>query len=88
MAHPSLGLPPRDVTAGHPSAAARLRSSRKRLARIALENTVRLAPRFNDAYDEAALRLFLRDFERHLEQFARAMETGHIWRSPKPAEAT
>jgi hypothetical protein len=76
MPHPSLGLPPRDVNAGHPAGAARLRASRKRLARLSLENTLRLAPRFSEKYDELKLRLFLRDFERHVEQLARALETG------------
>lgn len=76
MAHPSLGIPPRDATAGLPAAGARLRASRSRLARIALENTVRQAPGFAAAYDEQALRLFLRDYDRHVEQLARALETG------------
>jgi hypothetical protein len=76
MPHPSLGLPPRDVTAGQPAAAGRLRASKKRLGRLALENAVRAAPRLTETYDELALRLFLRDFERHVEQLARAMETG------------
>ena len=79
MPHPSLGLPPRDVTAGHPAAAARLRGSRSRLARLALENTLRDAPRVGDTYDEVALRLFMRDLERHVEQLARAMETGDAY---------
>ena len=76
MAHPSLGLPPRDVSAGLPAAAGRLRANRRRLARLALENTVRQTPGFDAAYDDGALRLFLRDFERHVEQLARSMETG------------
>ncbi len=76
MAHPSLGLPPRDVNAGYPAAAARLRASARRIGRLALENTVRAAPRFSDTYDDDKLRLFLRDYARHVEQLARAMETG------------
>jgi hypothetical protein len=76
MPHPSLGLPPADTTVGHPDAARRLRANRERLARLALENTVRLAPQFTAKYDETTLRLFLRDLERHIEQLARAMETG------------
>ena len=76
MPHPSLGLPPADASAGHPAAAARLRASQERLARIALENAVRLAPHLNERYDELALRRFLRDYERHIEQVARALETG------------
>jgi len=76
MPHPSLGLPPRDRTAGHPDAAERLRASRARLARIALETTVRNAPRFSATYDELAMRRFLRDYDRHVEQLARGIETG------------
>jgi len=64
------------VTAGQPAAAARLRASRDRIARLALENAVRLDPALTDTYDEAGLRLFLRDYARHIEQLARAMETG------------
>ena len=75
MTHPSLGLPPADTTAGQPAAAARLRADRDRLARLSLENTVRLAPGFDERYDEAALRLFLRDYGQHVEQLARAIET-------------
>jgi hypothetical protein len=76
MAHPSLGLPAPDISAGLPSAAARLRANRARLGRLALQNTVRLVPGFSERYDEDALRLFLRDYERHIEQLARALETG------------
>lgn len=77
MPHPSIGLPPPDVLAAHPAAARRLRASRDRLARLALENTLRLAPHFSQRYDdEIQLRVFLRDYQRHIEQLARAMETG------------
>ncbi len=76
MAHPTLGLPPHDVSAGQPAAAARLRANRARIARLALQATVRDAEGFSERYDETALRLFLRDFERHVEQLARALETG------------
>jgi len=76
MPHPTLGFPPPDTTAGHPDAARRLRAQRDRLARLALENTLRLAPHFSERYEEITLRLFLRDYERHVEQLARAMETG------------
>ena len=76
MHHPSLGLPPDDPTAGLPLAAAHLRANRERLARVALAETIRLAPGFDERYDETKLRLFLRDFDRHIEQLARALETG------------
>ena len=76
MPHPTLGLPPYDVTAGHPGAAGRLRASRERIARLALQATVRDTPGFAERYDEPALRLFLRDLERHAEQLSKALETG------------
>ncbi len=43
---------------------------------LALQTTVRDAVGFNERYDEDALRLFLRDLERHTEQLAKALETG------------
>lgn len=76
MPHPSLGLPPRSMSDGAPEAAARLRAEPARLARLALEATLRLAPEFRTRYDELKLRLFLRDYEQHIEQLARALETG------------
>ncbi|MDQ3448147.1 MAG: hypothetical protein M3432_03075 [Chloroflexota bacterium] len=76
MGHPSLGLPPHDVTAGHPRAAARLRADRPRLARLALEAAARLSPGFADRYPEAEMRKFLRDLDQHIERLARALETG------------
>ncbi len=76
MPHPSLGLPPHDTTAGLPDAAARLRANRKRLAQAALATTVSQVADFEVRYDDLALRHFLRDYDRHIEQLARAMETG------------
>jgi hypothetical protein len=76
MPHPSLGMPPTDASAGHPEAAARLRASVPRLARLGLQETVNDADGFAERYDVDMLRLLLRDSERHLEQLARAMETG------------
>jgi len=75
MHHPTLGLPPSDATAGLPDAAARLRANRNRLARVALQETIRIAPGFDERWDETDLRLFLRDYDRHIEQLARALET-------------
>jgi hypothetical protein len=75
MPHPSLGLPPPDFAAGYPEAAAQLRRHRARIARLALEAAVRLAPDLAVRYDEIALRHFLRDYDRHIEQLARSLET-------------
>jgi hypothetical protein len=76
MPHPSLGLPPLDETAGLPEAAAKLRANSERLQRIALQAAIRLEPAIDENYDETMLRLLLRDYERHIEQLARALETG------------
>jgi hypothetical protein len=76
MPHPLLGLPPADATAGSPRAAARLRAQRGRVAEIALQATLRIDPTFSERHDELALRRILRDEDRHIEQLARALETG------------
>ena len=75
MPHPTLGLPPGSRTAGRPEAAVRLRQHRDRLGRLALEATLRDFPDMADHYDEYALRLLLRDYEQHIEQLARALES-------------
>lgn len=77
MPHPSLGFPPPDVTAGLPEAAAKLRASKERVARLSLQSAVALEPGLDERYDETALRLFLRDYDRHVEQLARALESGN-----------
>ena len=76
MAHPSLGLPPDDVTAGLPDAAARLRANRARLAKVGLQAALRIAPGLRERHDDEMLRLFLRDYDSHIVQLARALETG------------
>jgi hypothetical protein len=43
---------------------------------VALQAAERLEPGLGARYDETMLRLFVRDYERHLEQLARALETG------------
>ncbi len=75
MPHPTLGLPPASMTGGHPEAAARLRREHDRIARLALEATLRRFPDMRKRYDELALRQLLRDYEQHIEQLARAVES-------------
>ena len=77
MSHPALGLPPDDPTAGSPDAAARLRDDLGGLALRALEATCALDPSFDQRYGAPAINLFLRDEQRHIEQLARALETGN-----------
>lgn len=76
MSHPAIGSPPADTTAGHPAVAARLRSAGPRLAKRALEAATRIDGTLVERYDELMLRRFLRDYERHIEQLCRTIETG------------
>jgi hypothetical protein len=75
MPHPATGLPPSDATAGHPAVAARLRAS-SRLPALSLEAALRIDGSLGERYDGLMLRRLLRDFEQHIEQLARAIETG------------
>jgi hypothetical protein len=76
MTHPAQGFPPPDVTAGNPAAAARIRVETTRLGQIAFEAALQRDPSFRERYDDHMLRILLRDYDRHLEQVARALETG------------
>ncbi len=76
MPHPILGLPPSDPFAAHPAAAARLRAARTRLGQLALTAAIGHDPSLGTRYDELMLRRVLRDYDRHVEQLARALETG------------
>jgi hypothetical protein len=54
----------------------RLRSQSPRLAKLAFEATLERDPSFRARYDDRLLRILLRDYERHIEQLARSLETG------------
>lgn len=73
MSHPSLGLPPPDLTAGFPAAAARLRAAGRRVGSRALEIVLAADPTFAERHDELALRRLLRDTEVHLDRLATAL---------------
>ena len=75
MPHPATGLPPADATAGRPLVAARLRDA-ARLPATSLEAALRIDATLSERYDELMLRTFLRDYQQHIEQLARAIETG------------
>ena len=76
MSHPLLGLPPADPFAGHPEAAARLRAGRARIAELSLAAALHIDASLRTRHDELTLRKVLRDYDRHIEQLARALETG------------
>jgi hypothetical protein len=63
VSHPSLGLPPRDLTAGHPADAAAIRDAAPRLAARSLERAVDADASFRTRYGEVALRELLADTE-------------------------
>ena len=76
MSHPSLGLPPLDLTAGHPAAAAAVTAARSRLAARALEVAVDADPTFRGRYSELALRQLLADAEAMVDRLAVALGSG------------
>ena len=73
VSHPTLGHPPRSLSAGFPDAAARLRGQRSRLAARALEVAVDGDPTFRDRYDETALRSLLLDTEVFVDRLAQCV---------------
>lgn len=76
VSHPSLGLPPRDLRAGHPGAAAAVNAARARLAARALEVAIDADPAFRGRYAELALRELLADTEAMAERLAVALGSG------------
>jgi hypothetical protein len=70
VSHPSLGLPPRNLTVGHPADAAALRSARARVAGRSLEAATGLDPTFRDRYSELQLRELLADLEAFVNRLA------------------
>jgi len=76
MSHPSLGLPPPDLTAGMPEAAERMRAAKERLAGRALEVALADDPGMRERYDEAGLRQRLRDAELLIERVALSVASG------------
>ncbi len=73
MSHYALGLPPTDMQAGFPDAAARIRAARPRLGARALEVAVQRDPTLRERLGETGLRALLRDTEVYLERIARAV---------------
>lgn len=63
-------MPPRDVRAGYPDAAARLRAASSRIAARALEAAIAIDPTLTERYDDIGLRRLLRDAEVYLDRIA------------------
>ena len=76
MANPYRGIIPDDPNAGHPRGAAQIRAHVRRLSELAFSEALQRDPTLRERYDERALRIFYRDYERHLEQLARALSAG------------
>ena len=79
MSHPSLGLPPRDLTAGRPEAAERLRGASDRVAGRALEAALAETPTLRERYDEAGLRQLQRDAMLLVERVALSVASGDAY---------
>ena len=73
MSHPSLGLPPPDLTAGDPAAAALLRSGGARFRARALESAMALDPTFGDRHNELTRRALLADLEAFVDRLVTAI---------------
>jgi hypothetical protein len=73
MRHPSLGLPPRDLTVGRPDAAAALHAARVPVAARTLEAAVVADPTLAARHDELALREILADLEAMIERLGTAI---------------
>jgi hypothetical protein len=63
VSHYSLGLPPRDLAAGHPADASAIQAAAPRLAGRALERALDADPGFRSRYSDHALRELLADAE-------------------------
>jgi hypothetical protein len=68
VSHPSLGLPPRDLTVGDPAAADLLWRGGARLRARALDSAMAIDPTFADRHDELARRSFLSDLEAFVDR--------------------
>ena len=75
MSHPSLGLPPRDLRAGDPAAAAALRSGGPRFRTRAFQAALDLDPTLADRYDDAARQSLVTDLEAFVDRLVTAVSS-------------
>ena len=76
MSHPSLGLPPLDLTAGSPGAARRIQERADTLGARALAAAIDRDPTLRERNDEVGLRQRLRDAQLLAERVALAVAAG------------
>jgi hypothetical protein len=77
VSHPSLGLPPPNLSAGDPAAAATLRSGGARLRARALAAAIDLDPTLATRHDELVRQALLSDLEAFVDRLAIATASGN-----------
>jgi hypothetical protein len=88
VSHPSLGLPPLNLTAGSADAADRIRANAPRLAARALSVSIQADPTIRDRHDEAGQRHLLHAAELLAERVALAVASGDTSPATEYAEWT
>lgn len=73
MSHPSLGLPPTDMTAGFPAAAARLAAAADRVGARAVEIALDADPTIRERHGDVGLQKLLRDSGVLIERLSRSL---------------
>jgi hypothetical protein len=76
VSHPSLGLPPRDLSTGDPAAAAILRSGGPRLRARAFAAALDVDPTLQDRHDQLVRDALLADLEAFVDRLAVALASG------------
>ncbi|HEX2627129.1 MAG TPA: hypothetical protein VHL56_09535 [Candidatus Limnocylindrales bacterium] len=76
MSHPSLGMPPRDLHAGDPAAAAAIRSTGARLSARALAAAIDIDPTMKDRHDELARQSLQADLQAFVDRLIVAVSSG------------
>ena len=77
MSHPSLGLPPPDLSAGDRAAAEALRRGGPRLRTRALATALDLDPTLADRHDELVRQALLSDLEAFVDKLIAAVSSGN-----------
>ena len=76
MSHPSLGLPPRDLSAGDPASAAAIRSGGARLRGRAFQAALDVDPTMQERHSDLARAALLADLEAFQDKLVVAVASG------------